>query len=68
MQGNECRPRRGGHRPIAIKVYLVIQSINVARDGEQNSRIIAARLTRSAAQEIVDATPGTWVEKHSAVK
>ncbi len=68
MQGDEHRPRRGGHRPIAIKVYLILQSINVARGDEQNSRIIAARLTRQAAQDIVDSTTGTWVEKHIAVK
>ncbi len=60
--------KRGGKNPIAIKVYLVLQRINVARDGQVNSRVIAARLTKSAADDVVCDTAGTWVEKHTAVK
>lgn len=51
-----------------IKVYLVCMRRNVAKPGEPNVQIIAARLTRSAAQAMVDATPGTYIEKHVAVK
>jgi hypothetical protein len=51
-----------------IKVYLVVQRQTLARPGEPNTRIIAARLTRSAAQEIVDQIPGTFIEKHLALK
>lgn len=58
----------GGKRPLAIKVYVVMQRINIVSGDELNSRIIAARLTSSAADDIVDKTPGTWVEKHVAVK
>lgn len=58
----------GGKEPLAIKVYVVFQTMNMARSNEPNCRIIATRLTRAAAQEIHDATPGTWIEKHIAVK
>ncbi len=58
----------GGKRPLAIKVYVVMQRINIAHGDELNSRIIAARLTSAAADDIVKENPGTWVEKHVAVK
>lgn len=58
----------GGKRPLAIKVYVVMQRINIVGGDELNSRIIAARLTSAAADDIVDKNPGTWVEKHVAVK
>ena len=51
-----------------VSVYVVHQHINVAKDDEANSRIIAARLTKGAAQTIVDSTPGTWIEKLTATK
>lgn len=51
-----------------IKVYLVMQRQSLPRPGEANIRILAARLTRSAAQQIVDDTPGTFIEKHLALK
>lgn len=54
--------------PIAIKVYVVLQRMNLARAEELNCRIIATRLTKTAADEIRDRNPGTWVEKHVAVK
>ncbi len=63
MQG-----RRNNPSPVAIKVYVVFQSMNLARLDEPNCRIIATRLTRALADEIKDRTPGTWVEKHVATK
>jgi hypothetical protein len=59
---------RQDDRTMQIKVYIVLQRNNVARDGEPNERIIATRLTRSAAQGIVDIHPGTRIEKHLATK
>ncbi len=58
----------GGKTPIAIKVYVVLQIMNLARQGDPNCRIIATRLTRNAAEAVRDQNPGTWVEKHMAVK
>ncbi len=62
--------RRRGRTPtpIAIKVYVVLQRINLTRGDEPNSRVIAVRLTRSGADEVRDGNPGTWVERHVAVK
>jgi hypothetical protein len=42
--------------------------LNLAHEGHPNIKIIAARLTRAAAQEIVDRTPGTFIEKMFATK
>ncbi len=54
--------------PLAIKVYVVFQWMNLARSDEQNSRIIATRLTRSAAMVVQEMHPGTWIEKYVATK
>lgn len=54
--------------PLAIKVYVVFQWMNLARSDEQNSRIIATRLTRAAAMEVQERNPGTWIEKYIATK
>lgn len=51
-----------------IKVYLVCMRRHIVKPGESNVQVVAARLTRSAAQAIVDATPGTYIEKHVAIK
>jgi hypothetical protein len=55
-------------RRIQVKVYLVCMRRNLFRPGEANIQIIAARLTRAAAQLVVDQTPGTYIEKVFAVK
>lgn len=77
LTGTSCEAVVGGKgeykrgrtpSPLAVKVYVVLQTMNLARDGEPNSRIIATRLTREAADEVKDKNPGTWVEKHVAVK
>lgn len=70
----EAAPQGAAYYPadrqsgIEVKVYLVIQTINVARDGSPNREVIAARLTRAAADEIVDRVVGTHVEKYLAIK
>jgi hypothetical protein len=55
-------------KPIEVKVYIVCQRRNLAKPGETNVTLLAARLTRAAAQEIVDRNPGTWIEKLVANK
>jgi hypothetical protein len=61
------QPPKGGSK-MQIKVYLVLQRITLVRPGEPNVKILAARLTRTAAQEMVDAIPGTYIEKQLASK
>ncbi len=51
-----------------VKVYLVLQRQNIHKRGEPNVKILAARLNRKLAQEVVDTMPGTWIEKQYAVK
>ena len=53
---------------MAVKVYVVLQHKNLIGKDEPNVRVVATRLTRGAAQSIVDAMPGTWIEKHVATK
>lgn len=53
---------------MALKVYLVLQRVNLPKESEANVRVISARLTRDAAQKVVDAIPGTWIEKQVATK
>jgi hypothetical protein len=53
---------------IQVKVYVVCMRRNLFKPGENNVQIIAARLTRAAAQAIVDRTPGTFIEKLIASK
>ena len=55
-------------KPIEVKVYVVCQRLNLAKPGQANIRLLAARLTRAAAQEIVDRNPGTYIEKLVANK
>lgn len=55
-------------KPIEVKVYVVCQRRNIVRPGEANVTLLAARLTRAAAQDIVDRTPGTYIEKLVANK
>ncbi len=51
-----------------IKTYIVQQRLNLTKPGQANVKIIAVKLTQKAAQDIVDANPGTWIEKHLATK
>lgn len=57
-----------GRPRMSVKVYLVCQFLNIAKPGEPNARVIAAKLTRQAAVAIVDRTPGTFIEKVFADK
>ena len=62
-EGQDQRKRR-----IQVKIYLVCQRRNLVPEGEVNVHIMAAKLTRAAAQEIVDRTPGTYIQKMFATK
>lgn len=60
--------RDDGPNSYGVKVYLVMLPNNVARPGEPNVKIIAYKLTRAAAQKIVDRVPGAYIEKGLADK
>lgn len=62
--GNEGKVRR----PPSTKAYIVLQRINVGAPGEPNVKVLAVRLNRATADEVVRRNPGTWVEKHIAIK
>lgn len=49
-----------------IKVYLVIQTINLYHEGCPNRTVLAAKLTRKAAERVRDSIPGTYIEKYKA--
>lgn len=53
---------------MAVKTYVVLQRIAFPKDGKSNCTIIGVKLTFSAAKELVDSVPGTWIEKHLAIK
>jgi hypothetical protein len=53
---------------MALKVYLVLQRVNLPKGEDSNVRILAAKLTRDAAQKMSDDIPGTWIEKQVATK
>jgi uncharacterized protein (DUF697 family) len=60
MNASGTLPRAG----MAVKVYVVIQDSNVGGA----SKILGAKLTRGAAQEIVDTIAGARIEKVIADK
>lgn len=62
------KPEGGGKKSIAIKVYLVMLRHNLPKQGEPNVEVIAAKLTREAAEAIRAKQPGTYIEKHIATK
>lgn len=66
--GRPASARQGGNK-FTIKVYLVVQRVHIgnARD-KANREVIAVRLTLGSAQKLVDALPGTWIERHVANK
>lgn len=51
-----------------IKVYVVLQRLNLPKPGQPGVRVMAVKLTMAAANKIVEQNPGTWVEKHVADK
>lgn len=56
------------NRDWRVKVYVVVQKNNLALAGEPNINVLAAKLTRTAAQSIVDKMPGTSIIKLVADK
>lgn len=61
-------PNAQEKRRIQVKFYVVCMRRNLFAAGEPNIQLIAAKLTRAAAQEVVDRTPGTYIEKMVATK
>lgn len=55
-------------KSLFFKVYLVVLPRNTAQGGEPNRIILAAKLTHSAAQAIVDQVPGAYIDKQFADK
>lgn len=54
--------------PKAQAVYLIMTKAVVANAGDANVQIIAAKLTRSAADKQAEMIAGAWVEKIYADK
>jgi hypothetical protein len=55
-------------KKMAVKTYVVLQRVHLPKAGEPPVKVLAVKLTHAAAQEIVDALPGTYIEKHIATK
>lgn len=55
-------------KKMAVKTYVVLQRVNLPKEGEPTAKVIAVRLTHGAAQALVDELPGTYIEKHIATK
>lgn len=51
-----------------VKVFVVLQRDNLVPEGRDNMRIIAVKLSRSAAEKVRDEVPGTRIERHYARK
>lgn len=51
-----------------VKTYIVMQRMNVLTAEGDNLRVVDVKLTRAAADRIVDRTPGTFVAPHKATK
>lgn len=67
MRDQRERPKRQKGE-VRIAVYLVLQRRNLYAEGEANVVILAAKLNRRGADEMVDAIPGTFVKKITAEK
>lgn len=52
----------------ATKTYVVLQRLNIPAPDGANRRVLGAYLTQRKAQAVVDAMPGTYIEKHMATK
>lgn len=53
---------------VAQTVYLVTLAVAPGRPGDPNRQIVAAKLTRSAAERACREWPGSWIEKVTADK
>jgi len=52
-----------------VKIYIVLQRVNLRKtETDPNVRVLSTHLTRVSAQNVVDAVPGTWIEKSFASK
>lgn len=65
MQRERPKRKKG---EVRIATYLVFQRRNLFQEGEANAVIVAAKLTRRGAEEIVAAMAGTYIEKVMATK
>lgn len=59
---------KGSSDKYRVKVYLVVRANNIAKAGEPNLEIVAAKLTQQAAQSYVDKHVGCRIQKHIADK
>lgn len=53
---------------MAVKTYVVLQRVNLPKEGEPTAKVVAVKLTHAAAKKVVDALPGTYIEKFVATK
>ena len=67
-QGGKRGRGRKRYEGMQIKAYVVLLPNNVAASGEPNREIIAVKLTREKADEVVAEYPGAYVERHIATK
>lgn len=51
-----------------VKVYLVLQRVNLPKAGEPTEKVIDGFLTRGAAEDVVNRIPGTRIQKLFAKK
>lgn len=51
-----------------VKVYLVLQRVNLPKPGEATERVLDGFLTRGKAEEMVNRVPGTRIQKIFAKK
>lgn len=51
-----------------VKVYLVLQRVNLPKPGEPTEKVIDGFLTRGGADEMVSRIPGTRIQKIFAKK
>lgn len=61
----EQQPDKG---PFTPKIYLVIVKYHTEERTRPNRRVVAAKLTRKAAQHIADQIPGSYIERFIADK
>lgn len=52
----------------ATKAYVVMQRLNIPAPDGSNRRVLDVFLTHGKAQALVNAMPGTYIEKHLATK
>jgi hypothetical protein len=74
MGKRQGKPYKGGiqgsqkAQGMQVKVYLVLLRSNTTNNSQPHERIIAVKLTRAAAEAIVEMNPGSYVHKVLATK